>query len=467
MSKPAAAAVYARISSDQEGTGLGVQRQLEDCRKLAASEGWTISEEYVDNDVSAFKGKRRPRYEDMLADLRDGVRDGVLVYHQDRLTRRPIELEQFVEVIEAAGVRDVRFVAGGPVDALNGDGLTMARVMSAIAADESRAKSRRVKRKLDEVAASGRPHGGSRRPFGFESDRITHRRDEAEVIRVLVACFLAGESLRSLAMWMDDQGITTVFGKAWRTTTIRDMLISPRIAGLRQHRGEVIGDAVWELIITPADRTRMLAMLEQKRNTGRRTPRRYLLSGLLRCGRCSHTLFSSRRESSRRYVCMGGPNHRGCGRLTVVAEPVEQLAGAAVLYRLDTPELADVIAGRAAQDERAAALSDNMGDDSRQLDELAQAYAAKQITMREWLTAREPIEGRIRDAQRRLDRITRTDSLAGFIGNGEALHAQWSELNLTRQHAIIRAVLDHAVVAPTDVRGGSFNPDRVGLVWRV
>ena len=103
-----------------------MQRQLEDCRKVAAAEGWTIAEEYVDNDVSAFKGKRRPRYEDMLADLGDGLRDGVLVYHQDRLTRRPIELEQFVEVIETAGVRDVRFVAGGPVDALNGDGLTMA-----------------------------------------------------------------------------------------------------------------------------------------------------------------------------------------------------------------------------------------------------------------------------------------------------------------------------------------------------
>ena len=29
------AAIYARISSDQEGTALGVTRQLQDCRKLA------------------------------------------------------------------------------------------------------------------------------------------------------------------------------------------------------------------------------------------------------------------------------------------------------------------------------------------------------------------------------------------------------------------------------------------------
>ncbi len=34
----------------------------------------------------------------MLTDLADGSRDAVLIYHVDRLTRRPIELEQFLDV---------------------------------------------------------------------------------------------------------------------------------------------------------------------------------------------------------------------------------------------------------------------------------------------------------------------------------------------------------------------------------
>ena len=106
ISRPAA--VCGRISSDQEGTGLSVQRQLENCGKLAASEGWKISDEYADNDVSAFKGKRQPRNDDVLADLRDGACNGVLLYHQAQLTRRPIELEQFVEVIEAAATANLR-----------------------------------------------------------------------------------------------------------------------------------------------------------------------------------------------------------------------------------------------------------------------------------------------------------------------------------------------------------------------
>src|SRR4051812_5928528 len=104
MTAPRATALYARISSDIEGSGLGVARQLEDCRRLAESLGWAVAEEYVDNDLSAYSGKARPAYQRMLEDLGDGLRDGVIVYHVDRLTRRPVELEGFVAALEAAKV---------------------------------------------------------------------------------------------------------------------------------------------------------------------------------------------------------------------------------------------------------------------------------------------------------------------------------------------------------------------------
>jgi site-specific DNA recombinase len=75
------AAIYARISADVEGKSLNVQRQLEDCRNLAADRGWPVGAEYVDNDVSAFSGKPRRQYARMLADLGSGARDAVIVYN--------------------------------------------------------------------------------------------------------------------------------------------------------------------------------------------------------------------------------------------------------------------------------------------------------------------------------------------------------------------------------------------------
>jgi hypothetical protein len=94
------AAVYLRISSDPSGQALGVARQREDCVALCAAKGWTPVE-YVDNDVSASSGKKRPGYERMLTDIRDGRIGAVVAWDLDRLHRRPIELEAFMDLADA------------------------------------------------------------------------------------------------------------------------------------------------------------------------------------------------------------------------------------------------------------------------------------------------------------------------------------------------------------------------------
>lgn len=111
-------------------------RRLEDCRKLAVDHSWAVGDEYVDNDVSAYKGKPRPQYQRMLSDLAEGYRDAVIVYNMDRLTRHPMELEQFTRLCEQSGVAQVKSVTAD-LDLANDDGLFMARILAAIASRES------------------------------------------------------------------------------------------------------------------------------------------------------------------------------------------------------------------------------------------------------------------------------------------------------------------------------------------
>src|SRR3990172_6460650 len=111
-----AAAIYARISSDPEGTHLGVDRQIADCQGLAASLGWPVGDVYVDNDVSAYSGRRRPEYDRLCEDIKAGTVDALVVWHPDRLHRSPRELEDFIDLCEAAGLTDVRTVRAGDVD---------------------------------------------------------------------------------------------------------------------------------------------------------------------------------------------------------------------------------------------------------------------------------------------------------------------------------------------------------------
>lgn len=424
---PEAAAIYARISADRDGLGLGVARQIEDCQALAEARGWPVAEIYTDDDTSAYSDKPRPAYQRLLADVAEGLRDAMVVYHLDRLHRRPKELEEFVEVCQRAGVRDLATVQGA-VDLDTGDGLFMARIMGAVAANESATKSRRILRKNAERAQQGLPHGPTR-PFGYEADRLTVREAEAAVVADLAERLLAGESLNSLTTWLNEQQIPTVHGKPWRPGTVRQMLRGGRLSGQREHRGEIIGPAAWPAILTPEQTDRIRALLDDPtRRTGTgRTPRRYLLTGLLRCQRCGAQLYSHPRNGVRRYVCKTDPNFAGCGKTYIASAPVEELITEAILYRLDSPELRAALTGHSDGDEQAARLRGDIAADRDQLEELARLYADRDISAREWKAARDPIETRIRQAEQSLARVSNTTVLAGYVGNSTSLRQHWGQ----------------------------------------
>jgi DNA invertase Pin-like site-specific DNA recombinase len=162
---PKAAAVYCRISDDKTGAGLGVARQEETCRELAARLGWDVGRVYVDNDISAYRRKRRPQYTEMLGAIKRGEVDGLIAWHNDRLHRNPRELEDFIDLVEAAGI-PVQTVSAGEYDLTTASGRMTARIIGAVARGESEHKAERQKAKHDELRAAGAPAGGAR-PFGL------------------------------------------------------------------------------------------------------------------------------------------------------------------------------------------------------------------------------------------------------------------------------------------------------------
>lgn len=465
---PNAAAVYARISSDPEGDGLGVTRQVQDCQRLAERRGWPIGEVYVDDDRSAYSGKLRPEYRRMLDDIRGGSVDAVVVWHLDRLHRQPKELEEFFEVCDAARLTALASVTGD-TDLSSHDGRFLARILGAVARKESDDKSRRITRKHLELAQAGKPTGGGSRPFGYRADRRTIEPAEAAAVREASARVRAGDTLRALAADWNARGIATVSGGPWTVQVLRRMLIGARLSGQRSYHDEIVAKADWPAIIDPAETAQLRAILTNPARLTRRAVRRYLLSGgLLRCALCDAVLVSRpRSDGTRRYICPKGPGLAGCGAIVVLADPVEELITEAVLYRLDTPELAAALDGVAAQDAEAAAEQHSLAADQAQLEELARAYGERLVTFPEYLAARKPIEARIEAAKRHISRLTQTTALDGYVGNSTALRDAWAALPLSRQRAIVAAVLDRALVRPA-VRGRTrFDPDRIEPVWRV
>ncbi|MBV9012626.1 MAG: recombinase family protein [Pseudonocardiales bacterium] len=257
-----------------------------------------VAEVYADNDVSAYSGKPRPAWQQLISDVQAGALDAMVSWHVDRLTRSPRELEDVIDLADKHGI-DLATVTG-EVDLSNPTGRLVARMLGAAARHEAEHRAERQKRQRRQAAEAGRVAGGGKRPFGFGEDRVTMVDAEADVIRECAARVLSGESLASICHDLADRGITTSGGKRWLPTTLRQLMVSARISGRRERIprssgqtirpviGEVVADAVWPAVIAPNDSDRLRALLTDpsRRKYSAANGRRYLLSGILRCGLC-------------------------------------------------------------------------------------------------------------------------------------------------------------------------------------
>jgi site-specific DNA recombinase len=455
------AGIYARISSDREGDGLGVARQIEDCERLAERKGWRIVERYVDDDVSAWSGKRRPQYLRSLHDLETGTIDGLLVYDLDRLHRQPSELESFIELCARLRLTNVASVSGD-IDLTTPDGQFQARILGAVAKKESDDKSRRIRRKHEEIAASGKVSGGGSRPYGYEDDKVTIRPAEAAIVAECAKRLLAGEPVRSIAADLIARGVPTSTGAEWSPQSLRRMLNSPRISGQRIHKGEIVATAVWPGIISVEDGAAIRALLGNPERRTNKAARRYLLGGILVCSHCGEKLVARPRSGGkRRYACAKGPGFSGCGKTYINADEVERFVTQAALHRLDSKELKRSQERRQREAPDAQRWLSEMEEAQAQLDELAAAYGQRRFSLQEWLAAREPIEQRLTAARKQLARVSRTNVLDGYLGNSDKLRADWDSLDLSQQHTIVAAVVDSVIVGPARPGYNRFDESRL------
>lgn len=270
------AGVYLRQSLDRTGEGLAVARQREDCLRLCAQRDWDPVE-YEDNDTSASKGVRA-NYQRMLADIESGAIRAVVAWDLDRLHRRPIELEHFMELADRKGI--ALATVTGDVDLSTDNGRLFARIKGAVARSEVERKSARQKRAARQQAEAGGSWGGLR-AFGYTQPGNEIVPWEANLVREAYSSILAGSTLRSVALKWNSMGVTTTRGNKWSGSTVRQVLVNPRYAGLRAYKGEIVGKAGWEGLVPEEKWRAVTAILNQPQRRKGSNSRRRLLTGIL------------------------------------------------------------------------------------------------------------------------------------------------------------------------------------------
>jgi len=471
-------AILVRISDDKAEDGAGVDRQERDCRDLALRLDWSVAEVYVENDTSAYKRRSvtlpdgtmalrvvRPAFRRLLTDLTGGACDGLIGYDLDRVARDPRDLEDLIDVVEARRI-PTKAVTGS-LDLSNDSGVTMARVMVAVANKSSRDTARRVTRKQVELAQQGKHKGGGIRSYGYETDGVTIREAEAVILRGVAAAALAGQSLHSIARMLTDENVPTVRGnvypdgrlRPWNARSVHAAVTKPRVAGLRVYRGEIVGEAVWTAILEQDTWERVRLALASRAEGSTNSLKRWL-TNVLTCARCTAGLVGSPQINGRghRYWC--NPARGGCGGIGLDATGAEATVEAWILAYLTKP--ANVAALRSeTSSTNAERLRADIAADEAQLAELAGLWAEKMVTTKEYMTARQSIEKRLKDAQQ----IARSALPGGVraLLTGDDLEQSWDALGPAGRRDVARVIFPSGIVVSPSVanRFAGFEPDRM------
>lgn len=465
------AAVYCRISRDKVGAGLGVDRQRADCEQLAEQLGWSIVAVHTDNDVSAYSGRRRPGYEALLADLAAGTVRGVIAWHTDRLHRSPRELESYIDACETNGAV-THTVRAGHLDLSTASGRMVARQLGVVARFESEHKGERVAAARLQMAHQGGRWGGGIRPFGFESDGVTVRPDEAAEIITATESILAGASLRSLTRDLNERGVRTSHGNRWETVALRDVLRRARNAGLATYKGEVVGAASWPPIVSEDQWRGVVSILNDpgRRTSPASTAVKWLGSHLYRCGVCedggrivcstSGSVRVGERARKPAYRCSTRDLSSSKGHhLVRNAVAVDQVVTEAVLLVMSKMSVAladDEPTDSASVHADAAALR-------QRLDDLSMAFADGDITAAQLRAGSERLRSRLEVAEAAIARSAMRNPIAALVG-ADDIAARWEHLDLEQQRAIIDELCVVTILPAR--RGPKFDPTTVRLDWR-
>lgn len=480
------AVIYCRISQDRTGAGLGIDRQREDCEALARGNGWEVVETYVDNDISAYSGKKRPGYEQMLADLEDGTATIVVAWHTDRLHRSPTELERYISISERRGV-STHTVQAGQLDLSTPSGRMTARILGAVAKQESEHKGERVARARRQKALAGEWMGGIR-PFGWgvptdEMRTVTDRKtgeerlepvldmmkavpEEAEALRFWTDEILSGGSIRSLVKWCADKGVTTTRGNPVTHTDMRDMLIRPRNAGIAVYRGEEVGRGQWEPIVDEAKYRAVVAILtDPGRIVNRGAQPKWLGSLIYVCGReiCGQGMTVTQ-SGGRRYPSYRCPTGHGGGRR---AEIVDQYVEDVIVDRLSRDDAHDLLEP-APDGIDVAALQAEAEQIRQRMRDLGGLFGAGQLELGPFTEGMDTARAQLEGVMQQLARAATRDPLAGLVGASDVRKA-WKALDLERQRNVLRALVTVTLKTPRPGRmpdGGYFDYDAVEFDWK-
>ena len=356
------AVIYARVSTDgQETDGTSLETQTDACLELARSQGYDVPDECLVREQYTGSTLRRSGLERVREMVESGLVEAVVFYHVDRLSRNAVDL---MILLREFGRHDVEALAvrEPPEDTTLGRAFTFLRgTFSELERREIAERTMRGKRARAREGRLVQATGAG--IFGYDYDAATKTRrvneTQADVVRRVFGMVVDGQSINGVATLLNRDGLTTLTGKRWHPLTVRRMVTNPaykgvtyfgrtrRVAGKQRveqrPREEWIEiDGATPAIVSGDVYDAAQAALARPSRRLETTPRKYLLSGFIRCGLCGGRLTGSVLSGKYfYYYCRRNRKAHGgsCTLRYQRAEPLEVSAWEAVRGVLENPDI--------------------------------------------------------------------------------------------------------------------------------
>ena len=308
---------YARVSSDSDAQGESLENQTQYYQGLIESNPeHEFAGVFADQGITGTK-ENRPEFQKMLELARKGQVDLILTKSISRFARNTTIVLELVRELKMLGVEVV--FEKEQISSLSGDGELMLTVLSAFAQEESKNVSENIKWRYRRKFQNGEVAINTTRFLGYDKNKngeLVINPGQAKVVRRIFDDYIGGKGSFVIAKDLNAEGIETVSGGMWHSSTILGILRNEKYKGdaklqktfskdhLRKKKcvnhGEIdsyyiennhppiIPRDVWE------EAQRRIALGAKAKGNGEETKNkyqnRYPLTGMLFCSKCGAPL---------------------------------------------------------------------------------------------------------------------------------------------------------------------------------
>ena len=281
------AGLYPRVSTeDQSRFGHSLDEQECKLKQLCDYKNYEIYKVYREEGVSA-KNMERPKFQEMMQDMKDGKINKIIVYKLDRLTRSIQDLESICSMLEEYNCELESVVE--EINTGNANGKFFIRMLTILAQLEIERTSERTKFGL--VGAAKKGHLSGRPPLGYK--KVDNNKSlfvdelQADVVKRIFSLYLDGMAVNSICKLFNEEN---VLNRKWPTTTVDKILSNQLYIGNMEYGKRTNGEKQIFEDVVPAivDKTTFDMVQKRKEKNLKNFTRKltYIFMQKIRCPKC-------------------------------------------------------------------------------------------------------------------------------------------------------------------------------------